>query len=134
MAKIPPIKRIVMDSLEDYEDLREPVFGVLNHFMENVVRAFNNRLTFSENFDGAVLTFQADGNYPLKLGWSRSSKPAAIWIGKVSRVDGRDSNLSSALTLDWSFNQSGQIEISDIVGLPDSPTNKFNITIIGVTG
>lgn len=134
MARLPTFKRILGDALGKFEELREPLVVPLNSFLENVTRALNNRLTFAENFDGQLMQFVADGQYPVKLSWNRTSKPTAVWIGQVSRVDGAAAALSAGLILDWSFNQSGQIEIANIPGLSASSTDQFNITIIGVTG
>lgn len=134
MAKLPSFKRIIGDALGEFENLREPLVVPLNAFMESISRALNNRLTFSENMDSQVITFTADGQYPIKLSWERPSRPRAVWIGQISRVDGAPAALSSAVTLDWAFNQSGQIEIADIVGLTPSNSDQYSITIIGVTG
>ena len=134
MARLPSFKRIITDTLEKYEDLQQPVFSVLNSFMENVNRVLNNRLTISDNFDGEILTFQDNGTYPLKLAWNRTSSPRAIWIGQIARVDGASVSLPSAVTLNWSFNQSSQIEIAEVTGLSASPSDTYQITIIAITG
>lgn len=134
MAKIPSFKRILSDQLTKYQDLQEPVFSVLNSFMESVTRALNGQLTFKENLDAQVMTFQDDGQYPVKLAWTRDSKPTALWLGSISRVDGADVTLSVAVTPNWKFNQSGQIEIISMTGLSASSINKYNITLIAITG
>jgi hypothetical protein len=134
MAKLPSLKRIISDSLTKYQDLNEPVFAVLNNFMESVSRALNGNLTFSENMDSQIMSFTDNGVYPIKLAWSRTSKPRAIWLGAISRVDGSDPVLSTAVTPNWKFSQNGQIEIISMVGLSASSTNKYNITLIAITG
>jgi len=134
VAKLPSFKRILSDQLTKYQDLQEPVFNVLNSFTESVTRALNNQLTFSDNMDGQVLKFTDTGVYPVKLAWNRTSKPTAVWLGAISRVDGADVSLSTAVTPNWSFNQQGQIEIISMAGLSASSTDKYNITLIGVTG
>jgi len=106
----------------------------INVFIEEVTRAFNKRLTFTDNFDGAVKEFLDNGEYPVKLAWGRTSKPTAVWIGRIRRFDGAASSLSAAVTLDWHYNDSGEIEIDNIVGLGASSTDKFYINIIAVTG
>lgn len=134
MARLPPLKRIISDQLQKYADLNEPVFSVLNSFMESISRALNNQLTFSENLDAQIITFTDNGEYPIKLAWNRTSKPKAVWIGSISRVDGADPVISTAVTPNWKFSQSGQIEVISMVGLGASSTDKYNITLIGVTG
>lgn len=134
MAKLPSFKRIVSDTLTEYADLQEPVFNVLNSFMENVNRALNKRLTFAENFDSEVITVTDDGQYPLKISWNRVNKPVALLLGKIERKDGADVNLAAAVSVEWKFNQSLQIEITDMVGLGASSSDQYILTLIGVTG
>lgn len=106
----------------------------INVFIEEVTRALNKRLTFKDNFDGEVKEFLDNGEYPVKLSWSRTQKPTAVWIGRIRRVDGAAVSLSTAITLDWYYNNSGDIEIENIVGLGSSGTDKYYVNIIAVTG
>jgi hypothetical protein len=82
--------------------------------------------------DAQVITFTSDGTFPVKLRWDRPSKPIALWIGQITRVDGATVGLSTAVTLEWTY--TGQIEILDTVGLTSSSTDQHQVTIIGVTG
>jgi hypothetical protein len=133
MAKLPSFRRIAADMIsKDYPDLSELLVAPLNSFMESVTRALNKQITFSDNMDAQVITLTVDGSYPLKARWDRPSKPVAIWIGQIARVDGAAAALASAVTLDWSYNQSAQIEIANIVGLSASASNQYYVTIIGV--
>jgi hypothetical protein len=135
MAKLPSFRRIAADTIsKDYPDLAELLIAPLNSFMESVTRALNKQITFSDNIDAQVITLTVDGSYPLKARWDRPSKPVAIWIGQIARVDGAAAALASAVTLDWSYNQSAQIEIANIVGLSASASNQYYVTIIGVVG
>jgi len=134
MAKLPSFRRIAADAIsKEYPDLAELLIAPLNNFMESLTRALNKQITFSDNIDAQVITLTADGTYPLKVRWDRPSKPVALWIGQITRVDGAAAALASAVTLDWSYNQNAQIEIADIVGLSDSSANQYYITVIGVT-
>lgn len=135
MARLPSFRRIAADFIaKDYPDLADTLIGPLNNFMESVTRALNKGLTFGDNIDGVIATFTTDGTYPVKIRWDRSQKPVAVWIGQIARVDGAAPALSSAVTLDWSFNQSGQIEIADAVGLSASSTDQYIVTLVGVVG
>jgi hypothetical protein len=134
MAKLPSFRRIAADAIsKEYPDLAELLIAPLNNFMESLTRALNKQITFTDNIDAQVITLTADGTYPLKVRWDRPSKPVALWIGQITRVDGAAAALASAVTLDWSYNQNAQIEIADIVGLSDSSANQYYITVIGVT-
>jgi hypothetical protein len=135
MAKLPSFRRIAADQVsKDYPDLAELLIAPLNNFMESLTRALNKQINFSDNIDAQVITLTASGTYPLRFKWDRPSKPAAIWIGRIARVDGAAASLAAAVTLDWAFNQNGQIEIADIVGLPDTSADQYYVTVIGVTG
>jgi hypothetical protein len=135
MAKLHSFRRIAADAIsKEYPDLAELLIAPLNNFMESLTRALNKQITFTDNMDAQVITLTADGTYPLKVRWDRPSKPVALWIGQITRVDGAAAALASAVTLDWSYNQNAQIEIADIVGLSDSSANQYYVTVIGVTG
>jgi hypothetical protein len=135
MARLPSFRRIVGDLIQkDYPELGDILIVPLNNFMESITRALNNRITFAENFDGQVSSFQDDGQYPVKLAWTRPSKPRAVWIGSVLRTDGATVDLANAVSLNWYYNQDGQIEIVEVLGLGASSANKYEIVIVGVTG
>jgi hypothetical protein len=135
MARLPSFKRIVGDLIQkDYPELRDVLVVPLNNFMESITRALNNRITFGENFDGQVFTTQDSGQYPIKLNWTRPTKPIAVWLGSVLRSDGAEVTLANAVSLNWFYNQDGQIEIIEVLGLSASSADTYDIVIIGVAG
>lgn len=133
MGKVPNIRRILSENYPDL-DWMPRLANTINVFMEQTIRLLNNNLNFADNFDGEVKEITVDGQYPLKVSWGRNQKPIAVWIGRALRLDGSEATYTSALTLKWRFNENGQIEISDVVGLDDSETAKYKLVIIGVTG
>lgn len=134
MARLPSFRRIVGDLIQkDYPELRDVLVVPLNNFMESITRALNRGLTFSENMDAQVMTFSDDGQYPVKLSWDRLTKPQAVRIGSVLRADGVSVSLANAVSLNWFYNQAGQIEIIEVLGLNASSANTYDIVIIGVT-
>lgn len=133
MGKVPNIRRILSESFPDL-DWMPRLAQPLNVFMEQVIRLFDRNLTFSDNFNGEVRELQANGQYPIQLSWGRADKPIAVWIGRVLTIDGSSPTYTAALQLVWRFNENGQIEISDILGLDDSGTKIYKVVIIGVTG
>lgn len=135
MAKLPSFRRIVEDQIASkYPELREALLSPLNNFMESITRALNKRLTFSDNFDGQVSTYLANGVYPVKIAWTRFEKPIGVWVIAVRRTDGASASLSNAVSVDWAFNQERQIEIASTLGVTDSASDEYEITIVGVTG
>lgn len=133
MAQIPTLKKILQEEFPDLPWMAR-LASPINVFIEEVTRAFNKRLTFRDNFNGEVKEFLDNGEYPVKLSWNRTEKPTACWIARIRRVDGAANNLSSAITMDWHFNDTGGIQIDNMVGLSASGTDKYYINIIAVTG
>ena len=133
MAKLPTIKKILPEQFPDLKWM--PEFSQhINRFMEEVSRALNNQLTFSENMSAVIKTVQLDGIFPVKFSWTLPSKPVAAWIGQCREVTGEHTVIMTALYLDWEFNNDGMFQINGVAGLTPIPTNKFNITIVAITG
>jgi len=131
MSAPPKSKKILIESFNpDQKSWIKTLLSPLNKFMDDVSNALDKRLTLSENFDAEIKNVTVDNQYPLSLAWGRSSKPTIGYIGKIERVDGADVNLSSAITLIWSFNQEGEVVIQDIVGLDDSSSNKYRLNLV----
>lgn len=133
MGQIPAIRRVLPESYKDLPWMPR-LAATINVFMEQTIGLLNRRLTFKENFESDFFTITADGQYPIKWSWGLTNRPQACWIGQVVRDDGSPSTFTTAVYLNWRFNEERQIEISDIIGLDDSNTKKYNVTIIGVTG
>ena len=133
MSKIPTLKKILQENFPDLPWMNQ-LAAPINTFIEEVTRAFNKRITFSDNFDGEVYEILTDGTYPLNISWNRPTKPRAVWIGAIRRLDGASASLSNAVQIDWTYNNKAEIQIDNIIGLGASGTDKFYVTLIGVTG
>lgn len=133
MGRVPAIRRIIPESFKDVPWIGK-LASPINVFMEETIRLFQKNLNFTDNFDGQVLNITAEGQYPLLVRWDRPNKPIALWIGAVYRNNGANISFTVAPFINWSFNESRQIEITSILGLDDSDTKKYNVIIIGVTG
>ena len=130
MAVLPSFKKLLQERFPEQGAWILGLITPINAFFDDVVNALNKRLTFRENFNGERKSITVDGTYPLKLAWGRSSKPTIGWIGAVARQDGSTVAITTACQVLWSFNQEGQISISDIVGLDDSATKKYKLEIV----
>lgn len=59
MAKLPPIKRLIVEEFDkEYRPLLEKLLYPINQFFESVSSSFNNSLTFSENFAAQELDIE----------------------------------------------------------------------------
>lgn len=121
---------------EDYPNQQwiQPLLTTLNAFMEQVVAALNKGLTVTDNLSGAVFTVELDGNFPLKLAWSLPQKPVSVLVGNCYRSDGASFTLSSAVQVQWQYNQAGQLEIDGVVGVTPSSSTKYKLVLQCITG
>jgi len=135
MARLPTQKRITPENFPDQEDWIPQLLEPLNKFMEDVNRALNNQVTFSENLSAVVKTVPLDGVYPVKFRWDLKSRPTAAWIGQCREQSENHTTLTTSLYLDWEYTQDGQFQINNVAGLStETPDNKFNLTVIAITG
>ena len=135
MSQLPTQKRITPESFPDQEKWIPKLLEPLNRFMEDVNRALNNQLTVNENMDAVVRTVQLDGTYPVKFKWERKNRPKAAWIGQCREISENHVVFTTALYLDWEYTQDGMFQINDVAGLTgESPTNKFNLTVVAIAG
>lgn len=134
MASPPSYSRILREKFPADLTWLQQLIQPLNSFMTDVSQALTNRLTVGENMDAELKDVTCDGVYPIKVAWSRTTKPGYGIIGKVEMLDGSSVTLPAALTLVWSFNQAGQIEISDVIGLDDTSTKKYRLKLMFFVG
>ena len=130
--KIPTLKLL---KSSDFSELKwfPRLAGTVNQFMRQVTNGLNKKITFSENIDCELPHLIIDGTYPVKTSWNRPSKPTGLWITNITRVDGADTNLSNALTVEWSYSN-GVVSIDNVVGLSASSTDKYTLSLIIITG
>lgn len=109
----------------------EPLIRTLNQFMDEVVSGLNKNLTLEDNLAATIKTVDLDGTYPVKLAWTLNRRPQTVLVGNIQRTDGTSITLTSAVFVQWSFNQAGQLQIDNVVGLPvaASPTVKYKLTL-----
>ena len=135
MSQLPPINRL---TLEDFPTEQRKWLGQLiqplNQFIESVYSALNRNLTVSENCSGDIKLVELDGTFPVKLSWSLRSKPVAVLVGNVYKSDGSSLTLSAACFVQWSFNQSSQLQIDSVVGITPSGSTKYKVQLVCLTG
>jgi len=127
--RIPSFKKILIERFADNIWIKQ-LLDPLNSFMDDMINGLNNQLTITENLAGEVKVVKVTGDYPVKLSWGPISKPTIGLIGKIETVDRQPFTLSTPVTLLWSFTQSGQVSIDDLVGLDDSLSKQYDITLV----
>lgn len=134
MATAPSFTKILREKFPSDLTWLGNLLTPLNSFMSDVSLALANRLTVGQNMDAELKTITCDGVYPITLAWGRTQKPGYGIIGKVEREDGSSVTLPAAITMVWSFNQAGEIEISDVIGLDDTAIKKYILKTIFLVG
>lgn len=134
MARLPTVKSLTIEAFKDQASWISPLISALNSFMRSVVDGLNNNLTIGENLKGEVKTFKANGTYPIKLKWEKGDKPTIAWIGNVVRTNGAAIDFTAAPFLSWTFNQEREIQINDIIGLDDTNSKTYNVTVVFLVG
>lgn len=134
MASIPTQKKILIENFGKEKDWIGALLEPLNKFMDEVTRALNRQLTFKENLSADIKTVVIDGNYPQRFKWTLPSKPVAAWIGQARELSENHTTITEALYLDWEMTADGMVQINNIADLNASTSNKFNVTIVLITG
>lgn len=128
--KTPSFKKLIIEKFPEQAGWVGGMITPINSFMDDIVNGLNKRLTIRENLNGDILSFTTSGQYPIKIKWDRPTKPTIGWIGGISRVNGATIDLTTAVTLIWSYNQEGQVQIDNLIGLDDSASKTYKITTI----
>lgn len=128
MAKLPQFKRIVREDFKDQpwiEKLLQPV----NRFMESMVSALNNNLTFKENLIAKVHEFrfiEDDITYPLKVSWPHKALPTDMIVTRTVTVSGNDP--TAAVFCRWEYD-GDVIKVNKIYGLDSAAEYKIRTII-----
>lgn len=136
MAKLPNIRRLIV---EDYPQTVRSWIGPkllqpLNSFMESIYAALNRGLTLNENFAAEVRSVDLDGTFPLRLAWTLPQRPRAVLVGNCVRKDGVVESLTDAVGIRWSFNQQGQLQVDQVVGVTPSASDRYVLELVIFTG
>lgn len=125
-------KKILQENLPSYSWL-SAIVGPINKGFEDVQRILNNGLTFSSNMSSSVSTVTLDGTFPVYVSWSLPAKPIGAWPVYVREASGPHTNFTLGVSLDWEWDGS-RIKINSVPGITSSPTAKYTMTFIAITG
>lgn len=133
MAQVPSKRRLVIEDFKSQISWIDKLIQPINEYMESTTSALNKALTIRDNFMGDIRTVELDGTWPTKLSWNLAARPTAVLVGNAVKSSGASLSLSSAIQVQWSFNQSGQLQIDDVVGITPSPSLKYKLTLVILT-
>lgn len=138
MAKLPEYKRLTAEDYPEQVGWIGKLLVPVNRFMLAVYQAFNKQLTINENLQGQVKTNLAvtGGSFPVKFRYSlfdrlgaTAPQPAAVIVGKVVENKSNPAVITSAVTLDWSYD-SGTITINNMTGLTAGQAYLVNLLVL----
>jgi hypothetical protein len=124
MAKIPPLRRISAEDFKEQSDWIDNLLAPVNDYFERSTSALNRALTINDNFAGEIRTVDVDGRFPIKIAWTLGVRPASVFVGNVYRADGLSMSMPTAVSVQWQFNQAGQLQIDAFPGLLP-PSHRF---------
>lgn len=134
MSRLPSISKLIVEDFPEQKSWAGKLFQPLNTFMEQVYSALNRSLTLKDNMAADIITAELDGQMPLKIAWTLKNKPTAVLVGDCYRTDGTALSLVDPVGVRWSFTQSGQLQIDQILGVTPSGSAKHKVTLVCFTG
>jgi hypothetical protein len=132
MSRVPPVRRISTEDFKEQSGWIEKLVAPINSYFEQMTTALNRGLTVNDNMAGEIRTVEVDGTYPLKLAWSLG-RPSVVIVGNTALSSGASLTLTDAVQVQWSYNQSGQLQIDNVVGVTPSATTKYKLTLLVLT-
>jgi hypothetical protein len=134
MGQIPQTKRLVTEDFDGQQEWIGKLIDPLNSFMQETVQLVNQSLTFSENFNGAILSIVWTGSAK-SVAWRLKAKPVAAWLGSIREHPSNAVPTGlSAFNLVWDFTQAGEFRLVEVPGLSASASNPYKLTIVAVAG
>ncbi|MFW7382365.1 MAG: hypothetical protein ACOH5I_26445 [Oligoflexus sp.] len=131
MAKLPSVKRILPESFADLKlEWLPRLLSPINSYMEDNYRALNRGLTFTDNFAAQINSVTYTGA-SVKFAWNQASKPIGCTIQNVRRING-NTNITAAYALQWAW--TGDSVTLTVPGLPATASDKYEITLLTITG
>lgn len=130
--KLPVIQRFQKNQYSDAPDWFTRFIQDLNSFTEIVWNILNKNITFEDNIDAQVYTFnQLGGTNPedntLSFKTTLKHSPVALIVGQATNLEPYSTPGSTAVGLTWSF-AGDTITISSITGL--TAGDSYQITVV----
>lgn len=135
MAKLPPLRRLLLEDFSTQKAWIGTLLLVINNFMEAVVSAVNKNLTIVENTTGDIKMVTLSGTLPVSVAWAKSLPPTAVFVGNVSLVGGATVSLTTAIGITWSMSTDGKsLQVNSVVGVTPSSTQQYILTLLCIQG
>ena len=129
MAAVPQLKRLQIEDFSGQSEWIANLLDPLNLYFAQTNAILNKGVTLEENCAATLITVELSGTLPVKVLWPLSSRPQSVLVGNVARSDGTSFTLSAAVQVQWSFNQAGQLQINNVVGITPTATTKYKLLL-----
>ena len=135
MAGLPTQRRLSREDFPAAPSWFDIAVGVINGFMNDVYLALNGTLTFGANVSGMIKSFRitagaAAANNTFTFTHNMKKKPEGIIPIAVTAVTSNYSPVTSAVTLSWRMNDTGQIVIDAITGLTNGVIYDVRVLVV----
>lgn len=150
MAKLPQIRRLLIEDFASEKKWISPLLLVLNSFMEGVVNALTRSLTIIDNMSGDVKTVTLSNvptpsttggaNGPTSVTWSKSSLPTCVLVANVQQLTGSPLaaatfTLAAAVQVQFQMSQDNKsLQIIGVTGITPTQTTQYRLTLVCFTG
>lgn len=100
MAKIQAVKKIIVeDFAADSRELIQRLASVLNPFLDQVITALSQRITFADNLRSKTYDIKlAEGVSTMVVAWEFNEKPTAVTIANLTKSNGQPPSQVFALS------------------------------------
>lgn len=136
MAALPPIRKLYIEDYASQKSWIGPFLLLMNTFMTTVVSALTKGLTLTDNTTSGIktviLTYPPTSSNPISVLWDKQSTPIAVVVGNVRLING-NVILSNAIEIQWQMD-SGSLQITNVVGITPSDTQKYILTLVCIAG
>lgn len=133
MARIPETQRIVPETFDKSEQgIATKIADPFNTYTEQLNGILTNNLTFTDNFLGAVKSFQLKGEDSLSFKYDIQQAPVGLWVVGYSNITTPTEVLSTGVSAQWSYDGKGTITIQRMSGLTTGKT--YLVTLIVISG
>jgi len=129
MARLANVRKLTVEDFNG-QAWAEKLIVPFNSFIDSVQAVLNKGLTIGDNMAAVIRIAEVNGTYPVKLAWPLSSKPVSVLVGDIYRTDGTAVVLTAAVGIQWSFNQSGELQLDNVVGLPVAATDTVKYKLV----
>lgn len=138
MSNLPQTRRFLVEDFLEQKDWIDKLFTPLNTIFEGVYSILNRGITIKDNMIGDVVTIKLGAvptvAAPYQIKWSFSVPPKALFVGNIQRSTYDDFTLTNAVQVQWKYDSSAGLRITNIVGVTPSNATQYLVTLIILAG